>query len=74
MFGINLDLSDLEKESQQQISDFENGLKKAYIANPELESQITTYMEQIRERFKEVSFEEPTIIPDVFMKEFNDHV
>ena len=39
---------------------------------PELESQITTYLELIEERFKELSFEEPTIIPDVFLKEFKD--
>jgi predicted ATP-grasp superfamily ATP-dependent carboligase len=72
MFGINLDLSDLEKESKQQISDFENALKKLYIDNPELESQIATYMDQIGEEFVELKFEEPAKIPDVFLKEFND--
>ncbi len=72
MFGINLDLSDLEKESKQQISDFENALKKLYIGNPELESQITTYMDQIEEGFVALRFEEPTKIPDVFRKEFDD--
>jgi len=72
MFGIDLDLSDLEKESKQQITDFENALKRLYMSNPELESHITTYMEQIEEGFKELSFEEPTNIPDVFLKEFKD--
>ncbi len=72
MFGINLDLSDLEKESKQQISDFENALKKLYISNPELEPQIATYMDQIGEGFVELKFEEPTKIPDVFLKEFKD--
>ena len=72
MFDIDLDLSDLEKESNQQISDFENELKRFYMGNPELESQITTYMEQIGERFQELRFEERTKIPDVFLKEFND--
>ncbi len=72
MFGINLDLSDLEKESKQQISDFESGLKRLYIGNPELEPQISTYMEQIGKEFVELRFEEPTKIPDVFLKEFND--
>ena len=72
MFGINLDLSDLEKESKQQISDLENTLKRLYMGNPELESQIATYMEQIGERFEELRFEEPTKIPDVFMKEFDN--
>jgi len=72
MFGINLDLSDLEKESKQQISDFENALKKLYMGNPELEPQISTYMEQIEEGFVELRFEEPIEIPDVFLKEFND--
>ena len=72
MFGINLDLSDLEKESEQQISDFENTLKRLYMGNPGLESQITTYMEQIEDGFKELSFEEPTNIPDVFLKEFEN--
>ncbi|MFC2072941.1 PAC2 family protein [Chloroflexota bacterium] len=72
MFGINLDLSDLEKESKQQISDFENALKRLYMDNPELESQITTYMEQIEEGFKELRFEEPTNIPDVFLEEFKN--
>jgi len=72
MFEINLDLSDLEKESKQQISDFENALKRLYMDNPELEPQITTYMEQVREGFEELRFKEPTKIPDVFLKEFND--
>lgn len=72
MFGINLDLSDLEKESKQQISDFENGLKRLCMDNPGLEPQITTYMEQIEEGFKELSFGEPTNIPDVFLKEFKN--
>jgi len=72
MFGIDLDLSDLEKESRQQISDFENTLKKVYADNPEHGSQIAEYMEQIRERFKELRFEEPTRIPDIFLKEFNN--
>ncbi len=72
MFGINLDLSDLEKESKQQISDFENALKRLYIDKPELEPQITTYMERIKEEFKELNFEEPTNIPDVFLKEFKN--
>ena len=71
MFGIDLDLSDLEKESKQQISDFENALKKLCMDNPELEPQITTYMEQIEEGFEELRFEEPTRIPDVSLKEFN---
>ena len=72
MYGSNLDLSDLEKESKQQISDFENALKKLYTDSPELESPITTYMEQIEEEFKELSFEEPANIPDVFLKEFKN--
>jgi len=72
MFGINLDLSDLEQESKQQFSDFENTLKGLFKNNPELEPQITTYMKQIEERFEELKFEEPTRIPDVFLKEFND--
>ncbi|MFC1990047.1 PAC2 family protein [Chloroflexota bacterium] len=72
MFGINLDLSDLEKESKQQISDFENTLKRLCMDNPELEPQLTTYMEQIEEGFKELSFEEPINIPDVFLEEFKD--
>ena len=40
--------------------------------NPELEPQITTYMEQIREGFEELRFREPTTIPDVFLNEFNN--
>ena len=72
MFGINLDLSDLEKEIKQQVSDFENALKELYISNPEVESQITIYMEQIEEGFVELRFKEPIKIPDVFLKEFND--
>ena len=72
MFGINLDLSDLEKESKQQVSDFKKELKRLYIGHPELESQITAYMEQIEKGFEELRFEEPVKIPDVFLKEFND--
>jgi len=72
MFEINLDLSDLEKESKRQIADFENELKRLYMDNPDIELQITTYMQQIGERFEELKFEEPTKIPDVFLKELND--
>ncbi|MFC2045200.1 PAC2 family protein [Chloroflexota bacterium] len=72
MFGIDLDLSDLEKESKQQNSEFESALKRFCIDNPDLEPQITTYMEQIGEGFEELSFKEPTKIPDVFLKEFNN--
>ncbi len=72
MFGITLDLSDLEKGSKQQLSDFENELKRLYIGNPETEPQITKYMDQIEEEFEELRFEEPTQIPDVFLKEFKD--
>ncbi len=72
MLGITLDLSDLEKESKQQLSDFENALKKLCVENSDLEPQITTYMEQIRESFEEIRFEEPIKIPDVFLKEFNN--
>ena len=72
MFGIDLDLSDLEKGSKQQISDFESALKKLYMGNPEMEPQITKYMDQIEEGFEELRFEEPTKIPDVFLKEFTD--
>jgi predicted ATP-grasp superfamily ATP-dependent carboligase len=72
MFGINLDLSDLEKEIKQQLSDYENALKKLYMDNPELEPQVTIYMEQIEEGFKGLSFEEPANIPDVFLKEFDN--
>ncbi|MFC2021567.1 PAC2 family protein [Chloroflexota bacterium] len=70
MFGINLDLSDLEKESKQQISDLESALKGLCMDNPE--PQITGYMEQIGEGFEELKFEEHAIIPDVFLKEFDN--
>ena len=70
MFGINLDLSDLEKESKQQISEFKNALQRLYMDNPEIESQITTYIAKINEGFEELKFEEPVNIPDVFLKEF----
>ena len=66
------DLSDLEKESKQQISDLDSTLKRLYTSNPELESEISTYMEQIVEGFTELRFEEPTKIPDVFLKEFEN--
>jgi proteasome assembly chaperone (PAC2) family protein len=72
MFGINLDLSDLEKESKQQALDFDNALKRLCIGHPDLEPQITVYREQIEKGFEELRFEEPTRIPDVFLKEFND--
>ena len=36
--------------------------------NPQLESKVAAYMEQIRERFEELRFEEPTKIPDVFFE------
>jgi predicted ATP-grasp superfamily ATP-dependent carboligase len=71
MFGVNLDLSDLERESKQQNSDFQNALKRFCIDNPELEPQITKYMEQVEKEFKELRFSEPTKIPDIFLKEFD---
>jgi predicted ATP-grasp superfamily ATP-dependent carboligase len=70
MFGINLDLSDIEKESQQQIADFEKEIKRICLDNPELEPKITRYLEQVRDNFQENKFKESTKIPDVFLKEF----
>lgn len=72
MLGINLDLSDLERESKQQNSDFQNALKKLCMDNPELEPQIAKYMEQVEKEFKELRFSEPTKIPDIFLKEFDN--
>ncbi|MFC1982999.1 PAC2 family protein [Chloroflexota bacterium] len=72
MFGINLDLSSLEKDSKRQASDFDKAIKKLCTDNPELESQITMYMEQVEKGFEEVRFNEPTAIPEVFLKEFDD--
>jgi len=40
------------------------------MSNPEFESKMTTYMQKIKERFRESSFEEPADVPDVFLKEF----
>ncbi|UCB42197.1 MAG: PAC2 family protein [Dehalococcoidales bacterium] len=73
MFGIDLDLSDLERESKQQNSDFQNALKRLCVENPELEPQVTDYMEQVEKEFKELRFNEPTKIPDIFLKEFDSH-
>jgi proteasome assembly chaperone (PAC2) family protein len=72
MFGIDLDLTDLEKESKRQTSDFESGLKKLFMDNPEIEPKIAAYMDQIRDGFEELRFIEPTKIPDVFLKEFDN--
>jgi len=72
MLELNLDLTDLERESKQQNSEFQNALKRLCIDNPELEPQIAKYMEQIEEEFKEVRFNEPARIPDVFLKEFDN--
>ena len=72
MFGINLDLSSLEKDSKQQVSDFEKTIKKLRMDNPELAPQITIYMEQVEKGFEELTFKEPTAIPEVFLKEFDD--
>ncbi|MFC1899940.1 PAC2 family protein [Chloroflexota bacterium] len=72
MFGLELDFSDIEKEIKQQIADYDNALKKLFVGNPEIEPQITKYMDQIEEEFEELRFEEPTQIPDVFLKEFKE--
>ena len=74
MFGINLDLSDLERESKQQISDIRNTVNELSMEHPELKPQITAYMKRIREGYKEPRFEEPIIIPDVFLKGFDNHL
>jgi len=73
MCGINLDLSGLEKESNQQISEFEKAINKLYQDNPEIESQIKAYMEQVEKGFEEVNFVEPIKIPEVFLKEFDEN-
>ena len=70
MCGINLDLSSLEKESKQQVSEVEKAINKLCMDHPEIEPQITNYMEQVEKGFEEVRFKEP--IPDVFLKEFGD--
>ncbi len=72
MLGIALNLSDLERESKQQNSDFQNSIKKLCMDNPELEPQITRYLEQVESEFKELRFVEPTKIPDIFLKEFDN--
>ena len=72
MLEINLDLSDLEKEIKQQNSDFQNAIKRLCMDNPELEPQITKYMEQVEKEFTELRFDEPTKIPDIFLKEFDN--
>jgi predicted ATP-grasp superfamily ATP-dependent carboligase len=71
MLSINLDLSDLEREGKQQISDFGKALKRLCMDNPEIAPKITAYMEQIEGNFQELIFKEPTKIPDVFLKEFD---
>ncbi|MFC2039875.1 PAC2 family protein [Chloroflexota bacterium] len=72
MLGINLDLSDLENESKHQSADFGKAIKRICVDNPDVEPQVTAYMEQIRVGFEELRFREPTKIPDVFLKEFDD--
>jgi hypothetical protein len=72
MLEINLDLSDLEKEIKLQNSDFQNAIQRLCLENPELEPQITKYMEQVEKEFTELRFDEPTKIPDIFLKEFDN--
>ena len=71
MLGININLSDLERESKQQNSDFQNAVKRLCMDNPELEPQIMQYIEQVEKEFKELRFDEPIKIPDIFLKEFD---
>jgi predicted ATP-grasp superfamily ATP-dependent carboligase len=73
MAGINLDLSDLERESKMQISEFSDAVKRFSLDNPELEPGINTYLDQIRINFRGLNFNEPINIPDAFLKEFPDH-
>lgn len=72
MFGINLDLSDLERECKEQLSEFNNVLRILISDDPDNGPKIIKYMEQIQKEFEERRFEEPTQIPDVFLKEFDD--
>ena len=74
MCGINLNLSNLEKDSRQQISDIENTINKLCVEHPEIEPQITTYMEQVEKGFKEVIFKEPVTMPEVFLKEYGERL
>ena len=68
MFGINLDLSDLEKESDKLISDWESQFRKLAIEN----SNISNYVEAIRNNFKEIIFEEPVIVDAKLIKQVED--
>lgn len=74
MFGLNLDLSDLETESDKQTSEWEYQLKRLYEANPHIANNIAKYMEEIREKFEEKPFEEPVEVPDSIAREFRDLV
>jgi proteasome assembly chaperone (PAC2) family protein len=72
MFGINLDLSGLEKDCKQQLSDIDKAINKLCLDNPEIEPQITAYLEQVAKGFEEVKFIEPIKIPEAFLKGFDE--
>lgn len=54
MFEINLDLSDLKRESDKLISDLDSQLKDLSARD----SRVSQYLERIRDNFEELNFEE----------------
>lgn len=68
MFGINLDLSDLEKESDKLISDWDSQFRNLTLEN----SDMSKYVEAIRDNFEEIIFQEPVQVDARLVKQVED--
>ncbi len=67
MFGLTLDLSDLEAKSQELISDWHDKIEQVGRAMPQLE--VGAYMEEVYRDFNEMSF---VPLSDVWEDELRD--
>jgi predicted ATP-grasp superfamily ATP-dependent carboligase len=67
MFGLTLDLSDLEAKSQELISDWHDKIEQVARAMPQLE--VGAYMEEVYQDFNEMSF---VPLSDVWEDELRD--
>jgi ABC-type Fe3+-hydroxamate transport system substrate-binding protein len=67
MFGLDLDLSDLQARSEQLISEWDNKIDQVAEAMPQL--NVRAYLDEIAEGFTEMSF---VPLSDVWEDELRD--
>ena len=68
MFGIDLDMSDLQEEADKVRSSKEAELNESIRQEP----KIAAYMEEIRRRFAGLHFEEPITLTPILESELGE--